>query len=248
MDLKNIIDAILFAKGKCLTSKEVLEILEASELADQISRSEVEQAFKQLQEEWQARAGGFSLEEVAGGYEFRTRPEYASWISLLQESKPQRLSLPAIESLAVIAYRQPITRAELEALRGVDCAGVLKSLGDRNLLRVIGRKEEAGRPLLYGTTKEFLELFGLSNLDDLPPLKEFEEKIRQRESEVAPLSVADLASTPQDLMELESGDRAALEELEVTLIDLKEVEKSYQEAAPQETQPPDNLEKTETIS
>lgn len=250
MQLKSAIEAVVFAAGRPVTAGELHDLARALIPDREVEGAEIKSALSELSQEWQSRQRGFVLEEVAGGYEFRSVPEYAPWIMLLNQSRPQRLSIPALESLAVIAYRQPVTRAELEALRGVDCAGVIKSLGDRGLLRVIGRKEEPGRPLLYGTTRAFLELFNLNDLGDLPPLKEFEERIKEKAQEPLVLSVADLASSPQDLMDLECSDREALEDLESTLADLKEVEKTYQEPVPpKDLDPkgldPEGLEKTE---
>ncbi len=224
MELKNLMEAVVFAAGRTVAVGEVLSLVEATETGLQVTRKEIEQAFGELVQEWQERGRGFTLEEVAGGYEFRSRPEYAPMLAVLNQSRPQRLSTPAIESLAVIAYRQPVTRGELESLRGVDCAGVLKSLSERNLIRAIGRKEEPGRPLLYGTTHDFLELFGLKDLGELPPLKEFEEKIREHQ-EVAPLTIADLTTAPEEFEALDGEDQKALDDLETSLAELKAVEK-----------------------
>ena len=165
------------------------------------------------------------LERVAGGYEFRSRPEVAPWMALLNPQPAQRLSTPAVETLALIAYRQPITRIEIEELRGVDSAGVLRSLLERRFIRVVGRKEEVGRPLLYATSREFLELFGLKDLGDLPPLSELEEKIKTVETPAPALDVSDLMRDPVDLAGLEESDREVLGDLEEKLDQLKEVEK-----------------------
>jgi segregation and condensation protein B len=115
------------------------------------------------------------LEEVAGGFQFRTRAEHVDWVRRLNKSRPFRFSRAALETLAIIAYRQPITRAEVEYLRGVDSGGVVKTLLDRHLVRILGKKDIAGRPMIYGTTREFLELFGLRDLAALPTLREFSE-------------------------------------------------------------------------
>lgn len=228
MNLKHLIEAILFAAGRPVESREILAILEAAPERIPGRRPEIEEAIEALQREWEERGGEVRLEKVAGGCEFRTRPGVATWLSLLQPSKPQRLSTPAVETLALIAYRQPITRAEIESIRGVDSAGVLKSLLERHLLRVVGRKEEAGRPLLYATSKEFLELFGLKGLDDLPPLSELEEKLHQGEgkNDALALDLSDLARNPVDLADLGEGDREVLGDLEERLTHLKEVEKA----------------------
>lgn len=121
------------------------------------------------------QACGFTFVEVAGGYSFRTRAAFGSTVACLKEERPARLSRPAMESLAIVAYRQPVTKPEVDALRGVDCGGTLKVLLDRRLIGVVGKKEEPGRPLLYGTTEAFLSMFNLANLAALPSLREFNE-------------------------------------------------------------------------
>lgn len=119
---------------------------------------------------WYDQVGcAFRAEEVAGGFQLRTRPQFGSWLRKMHEwLTPARLSGPASETLAVVAYRQPVPRAEIEAIRGVDCGEILRQLMDRDLVKIAGRSEELGRPFLYGTTKRFLEVFGLRDLDDLP--------------------------------------------------------------------------------
>ncbi len=118
---------------------------------------------------------GIVLQEISGGFQFRTHPDNAVVIREVFKLRPLRLSRPALETLSIVAYRQPLTRAEAEDIRGVDCGGVLKFLFEKGLVRVIGRKEEPGRPIIYGTSQTFLELFGLASLSDLPPLHEFSE-------------------------------------------------------------------------
>ena len=122
---------------------------------------------------WRAR--GVMLEEVAGGYQLRTPKEHALYVRKLLAAKPPRLSRPLLETLAIIAYRQPVTRPEIEQLRGVDSGGVLETLLERRLVRIAGRKEAPGRPIMYATSPEFLEVFGLRDLESLPDLEEFKE-------------------------------------------------------------------------
>jgi segregation and condensation protein B len=136
-------------------------------------RAELRSVIDQLQVEYPPCGRGFYLAEVAGGYQFRTASELAPWLRKLSKDRTFRFSQAALETLAIIAYRQPITRAEIEYLRGVDSGGVMKTLLEKNLLRILGKKEVPGRPLLYGTSRQFLELFGLRDLNDLPTLKEF---------------------------------------------------------------------------
>ena len=123
---------------------------------------------------YQGRVGGFELAEVAGGWQFRTRPDYHGYITRHIKTRTAKFSQSALETLAIIAYRQPITRAEVEHLRGVDCGGVIKSLLEKHLVRILGKKDIPGRPLIYGTSKEFLEIFGLKDLKSLPTLKEIQ--------------------------------------------------------------------------
>ena len=167
-DLKNIIESLLFVAEAPL-SLERLKQVTAGET------KEVRQALEDLANEYDARKGGFLLREVAGGYQIRTRPEYVDWIKRLLQPNPPRFSKAAMETLAIIAYKQPIIRSEVENIRGVDCGGVLRLLLERKLIRILGRKEIPGRPLIYATTKQFLEMFDLKDLKDLPTPKEIED-------------------------------------------------------------------------
>lgn len=167
-DLKNIIESLLFVAEEPLGAERLKKILEAAAEA-------IAEAVAALKADYDARQGGFYLAEVAGGYQFRTRPEYTAWIRRLVDPKPVRLSRAALETLAIIAYKQPIIRSDVEHIRGVDCGGVLRQLLERKLVRVLGRKEIAGRPLIYATTRKFLETFDLKDLKDLPTPKEIEE-------------------------------------------------------------------------
>lgn len=168
MELKRVVEALLFAHDRPLTVGELAELL------PEWSRDEIAQAAEGLLEEYRQRDLSFRLERVAGGYQFRSRPEYAQWIRRLRKVRPIKLSRAAMEALAIVAYRQPVTRAEVEEIRGVDSGWVLGSLMEKGLIRPVGRKGAPGRPLLYGTTRKFLEVFGLRDLKDLPTLKEVE--------------------------------------------------------------------------
>lgn len=140
-----------------------------------LEKQEFERLMKELQDNYNQQGSGLNILEVAGGYLMGTRPDLDFWISKYQKARPQKLSRAALETLSIIAYKQPITRAEIEALRGVGVDSITKSLLKRRLIRVLGRKSEPGRPLLYGTTKEFLQYFGLRDLSELPTLKELDE-------------------------------------------------------------------------
>jgi segregation and condensation protein B len=168
-DIKNIIESLLFASEDPLTLERMRQVLPMT------SSQEIRQALAELSEAYDQRGGGFFLKEVAGGYQLRTRPEYAEWIKRLLQPSPARLSKAALETLAIIAYKQPIIRSEIEQIRGVDSGGVLRMLLERKLIRVLGRKEIPGRPLIYATTKKFLEVFDLKDLRDLPTAREMGE-------------------------------------------------------------------------
>jgi segregation and condensation protein B len=168
-DLKNIIESLLFVADEPLTVDRFKKIITGAE-----SR-EVRDALEELTADYETRQGGFYLGEVAGGYQIRSRPEYKEWIKRMLQPKPLRLSKAALETLAIIAYKQPVIRSDVEHIRGVDCGGVLRVLLERKFIRVLGRREIPGRPLIYATTKRFLEVFDLKNLKDLPTPKEIEE-------------------------------------------------------------------------
>jgi segregation and condensation protein B len=168
-DIKNIIESLLFVAEEPLTVERLAKIISESQTG------QIRQALEELAAEYAARQGGFFLNEIAGGYQFRTRPEHIQWITRLLQPKPLQLSKAALETLAIIAYKQPVIRSDIEHIRGVDCGGVLRVLLERKFIRVLGRRELPGRPLIYATTKRFLEVFGLKNLEDLPTPKEIEE-------------------------------------------------------------------------
>jgi segregation and condensation protein B len=167
-DLKNIIESLLLVAEEPLTIDRIRSILSLA------ARKEIRDTLSELSEEYETRKGGFFLSEVAGGYQIRTRPEYREWIKRLIQPKALRLSKAALETLAVIAYNQPIIRSDIEHIRGVNCGGILRMLLERKLIRVLGRKEIPGRPLIYATTKQFLEVFDLKDLKDLPTPAEIE--------------------------------------------------------------------------
>ena len=168
-DIKNIIESLLFVAEEPLAIERLTKIIPEAQTA------QIRQALEELAVEYEARQGGFFLNQVAGGYQFRTRPEHMQWITRLLQPKPLHLSKAALETLAIIAYKQPVIRSDIEHIRGVDCGGVLRVLLERKFIRVLGRRELPGRPLIYATTKRFLEVFGLKNLEDLPTPKEIEE-------------------------------------------------------------------------
>ncbi len=168
-DIKNIIESLLFVAEDPLTIDSIKKVLDSTD------SNAIRNVLNELSSEYEARKGGFFLREVAGGYQIRTRPEYSQWIRRLLRPNPLRLSNAALETLAIVAYKQPVIRSDIEHLRGVDCGGILRMLLERKLIRVVGRKEIPGRPMIYTTTKKFLELFELRDLKDLPSPKEIED-------------------------------------------------------------------------
>lgn len=165
-DIRHIIESLLFVSETPLSIGRMAEVLELDDLAA------VRTAVRKLADEYERRRGGFYLSEVAGGYQLRTRPEHKEWIQRMLQSGPSRLSKAAMETLAIVAYKQPVLRSDVEHIRGVDSGGVLRVLLERKIIKILGRKEMPGRPLLYGTTRKFLEMFNLRDLKDLPTPKE----------------------------------------------------------------------------
>ncbi len=167
-DLPAIIESLIFTADSALSTDRLCDLL------TEFERGEIKSALSGLVEYHQGRGGGFELVEVAGGWQFRTRPAFHSYITRHIKTRAAKFSQSALETLAIVAYRQPITRAEVEHLRGVDCGGVLKTLLEKHLVRILGKKDIPGRPLIYGTSKEFLEVFGLKDLKSLPTLREIQ--------------------------------------------------------------------------
>ena len=166
-----ILEALLFV------AEEPLPLPKLQEALTDTDPAETEATVRDLALQLETQERGLMVQEVAGGFRLATRPDVHAWVHRLQQVKPARLSRAALETLAIIAYRQPITRAEIEAIRGVAVDGVLRTLLERELVRMMGRKAEAGRPMLYGTSQQFLEHFGLRDLGDLPTLREINELI-----------------------------------------------------------------------
>lgn len=204
LDLKNIIESLLFVADEPLAIDKLRAILET------VDTKEIRAALQALSDEYQARAGGFYLQQVAGGWQIRSRPEYNEWIKRLLQPSPQRLSRAALETLAVIAYKQPIIRVDIEHIRGVDCGGVLRQLMERKLIRVLGRREIAGRPLIYATTKLFLEMFDLKDLNDLPTPKEIAElgNVLVDSDQTTPIVASDAQPAPFSPGSLEAPEVA----------------------------------------
>jgi segregation and condensation protein B len=193
-ELKAILEALIFASPEPLTPKQIFKLV-----ADE-PREDVLAALEQLKRDYD-RPGGLHLVEVAGGYQIATRPELHEWVRrLFNERTTQKLTVQALETLAVIAYRQPVTALEITEIRGVNTSGVLNTLLERHLIKIVGRKQVVGRPFMYATTKEFLIRFGLNELADLPKVEDMAEALGLE----APLLVEQ--PTPEDLLPAEEPD------------------------------------------
>jgi segregation and condensation protein B len=168
-DLKSIVEALIFASPDPVTMKTLTRLLDTE------PKEEILAAIEALKEDYR-RPGGLTLVEVAGGYQIVTRPELHEWVRrLFHERTTQKLTVASLETLAVIAYKQPVTAPEIAEIRGVNTSGVLGTLVERRLVRVVGRKQVVGRPFLYGTTREFLDRFGLNDISDLPRVEDMSE-------------------------------------------------------------------------
>lgn len=168
-DCKALVEGLLFIADGPLSMERLVTIL------GEFDKADIAAALEVLRLECENHSRGITVVEVAGGYQLRTRPEHAEIMRRLHKSRAARFSQSALESLAIVAYKQPVTRAEVEYLRGVDCGGVLKTLLDRKLIRILGKKDVPGRPIVYGTTREFLETFNLKNLNALPTLRDIQD-------------------------------------------------------------------------
>ncbi|MEW6584746.1 MAG: SMC-Scp complex subunit ScpB [Nitrospirota bacterium] len=163
---KAIIEALLFLSGEVLAASVIKDVAE-------IPEPEVKRLLEEMMSEYGERKAGLMIVEVANGYQMVTNPEYAEWVRKFRNTQiSARLSLPALETLAIIAYKQPIIRAEIEQIRGVNSDSAIRTLYEKRLIKIMGRKEAPGRPFLYGTTREFLQYFGLKDLTELPTLKD----------------------------------------------------------------------------
>jgi segregation and condensation protein B len=183
-DLLAAVEAILLSTDRPIPAAKIAEpivpVLAGRAGLDAVGGAEVERAIDALNAEYDAQGRSFRIEPISGGYRLMTRPEHAPVIAAMHRARAStRLSRASLETLAIIAYRQPMTRAELEAIRGVACGEVLRSLLDRRMIKITGRAEELGRPMLYGTTPQFLDAFGLASIKDLPKPEELADRLEQ---------------------------------------------------------------------
>jgi segregation and condensation protein B len=203
--LKSAIEALLFIGGAPLTVDRLKGIFEDA------TKEQIEAQLRQLKADYETRGAGVMLAEVANGYQLATCPEQAAWVRKFKTVKvTTRLSRPALETLAIIAYKQPITRPEIEAIRGVNIGGIVRNLMERRLVKIVGKKDVPGKPMLYGTTIEFLQYFGLKDLSSLPTLREFQELDAGEDAMV------------EALPERESGESGPLQEEAAEALDAAE--------------------------
>ncbi|OGQ07166.1 MAG: SMC-Scp complex subunit ScpB [Deltaproteobacteria bacterium RIFCSPLOWO2_12_FULL_40_28] len=196
-------------------------------LESEISQAEIKEILIDMRTDYQAESKGFELVEVAKGYQFRTKLSLTSYLRAMSKASKPKLSAPAMETLAIVAYQQPLSRTRIEEIRGVDTGGVVKTLLDRDLVKIVGRSEEPGRPILYGTTKFFLEAFGLVTLKDLPTLKDLEAL-----AQVSQSGAQNTESEPREeieepfetVFETNEGSDELITELESSMKHLKDIE------------------------
>ncbi len=168
-EIKPIVESLIFAAEEPITLRKLTDVVADTESA------QVLEAIAQLKSDYEAQGRAFQIEEIAGGYQLFTKPEYYEWVAKLRKKSGEtKLSQASLETLAIIAYKQPVLRADVESVRGVQSGQIIRLLMERDLVKVVGRDESLGHPLLYGTTKRFLEYFGLKDIKDLPKIEELE--------------------------------------------------------------------------
>ena len=217
-ELKAIVESLLFVSPDPLSVQRLVAVI------GDVKKADIDRALRSLAEDLEQEGRGIRLAEIAGGYRLVTKQEYSAWIKRLDKTKSTaKLSRSALESLAIIAYKQPIVKSEIEEIRGVETSGVVRTLLERKLVRIVGRKEVPGRPIMYGTTKYFLEHFGLNDLSQLPPLREFKEL---GESDQSMLPMGDVEIQAPEVS-AEAAEAAEGTEAELSLTD------SIEAAAPE---------------
>ncbi len=209
-NISAVVEALILASESPLSLEKICAIL------DGVDKADVQDALTQLMNGYTERQSGIIIQEVAGGFQFRTRPEMSVWVKKLKGTKPATLSPAALETLAIVAYRQPIVKAEIETVRGVDAGSQLRNLLDKKLIRIVGRKDVPGKPIIYGTTKKFLEVFNLKELADLPTMRELKE-ITEQQGILDLETTEDTATQSDEEHELEMADALAVETLEETM-------------------------------
>jgi segregation and condensation protein B len=248
--LKLIIEALLFSSDKPLALKDIKDCLPDTDTKD------IKSALAILEHDFEAMDRSFTLKEVAGGYQLRSRPEYGAYILRMLQSTPNRLSRAAMETLAIVAYKQPVLRHEIEKLRGVDVGGILKTLMEKDLVKIMGRKDLPGKPLIYGTTKRFLEVFDLKDIASLPKMSEikdfgltpYEPTPLNQDNPLEPQGTEGLRP-PDQVAEVSQGTSVeGSEQAELLTQDkIKDTSESDQEYIPDETPPETGAEDEEPM-
>jgi segregation and condensation protein B len=203
-DVKPILESLLFVSDSPIRIEALVEILPES------NKEAILEGIRQIQAEYGAPSRGIELTEIAGGYQFRTKPGWAGWVNRLKKAKAVKLSQAALETLAIVAYRQPVIRPAIEEIRGVDTGSVLHTLLEKGLIKIMGRKELPGRPIVYGTTRAFLELFSLNSVSDLPKLQEIQPP--PAPEEISPQEMSPQEMSPEKISE-EEFPKAETEEV-----------------------------------
>ncbi len=204
---RRIVEAVILASPEPIAAARIAALL------PRCNPSQVRALVKELNDEYAEGRRAFEIWEVAGGYQLRSLPEFAPYLKQIQETRALRLSNAALETLAIVAYRQPVTRADVEQIRGVDAGPVLRSLLQRHLIRIAGHREVPGRPILYATTRRFLEVFGLAKLSDLPTLRDLAQLAPDAETDAEPAGFGESAGETDALVDAsEAADDAAQEE------------------------------------
>jgi len=214
-NIKPILESLFFVSDSPIRIEVLVEILPES------SKEAILEGIRRIQTEYGDPSKGIELTEIAGGYQFRTKPGWAEWANRLKKTKAVKLSQAALETLAIVAYRQPVIRPAIEEIRGVDSGSVLHTLMERGLIKMMGRKDLPGRPIVYGTSKAFLELFSLNSLSDLPKLQEIQpppapEEIAAQEitaQETSPQEISPQEISKEEILKTETDEVAALDPL-----------------------------------
>ena len=237
---RRIVEALILASAEPISAAKLAEII------PYCKPGQIKDLVNELNTEYGEQDRAFEIWEVAGGYQIRTRAEFSGYLQKLQKERALRLSQAALETLSVVAYRQPVTRAEIEEVRGVDAGAVLKSLLERQLVRIAGQREVPGRPMLYGTTRRFLEVFGLEHLKDLPTLRDLDELMREqglleRTSADAPESAGMDASDESGAAAAGGEESVAGDEADAGVVEASE-EISVESEAPESPETPESAE------
>lgn len=208
---KQVVEALIFASAKPLTAAEIRKATKI------LTVSQIEKIAAELKEDYQKNGRCFELLEIAGGYEISSKKEFAPWIMKIElQRKARQATQSALETLAILAYKQPLTRAEIEALRGVDTSGVLNTLMEKNFIRIVGKKEVPGRPFLYATTEKFLEHFGLKSIRDLPSIDEIRQIVETTVKKDELIGTKKIVDVPADSEAKKAENAENAEEAEST--------------------------------